>query len=66
MSTMHFRGRKQFREEWSRPLRRANGGRDGVQPVNVDNGMAVVAFDEQRIGAEDITRITRESIEHLG
>jgi copper chaperone CopZ len=66
MSTAYFKVQKQFCGECSLALRRFIGGMDGVQGVNVETGMVAVEFDEQRIGREDLTRITRDSIERLG
>ena len=66
MSKVHFKVQKQFCEECSLALRRFIGGMDGVRDVRVETGMVAVEYDEQRIGAEDLTRITRDSIERLG
>ena len=66
MSTAYFKVQEQFCGECSLALRRFIGGMDGVQGVNVETGMVAVEFDEQRIGREDLTRITRDSIERLG
>lgn len=66
MGKVSFKVQQQFCGECSLALRRFIGGMDGVQDVNVDSGMVAVEFDEQRIGAESITRIARDSIERLG
>ena len=39
---------------------------DGVESIDVEEGKVAVAFDEAKITEEELSRITRDSIEKLG
>ena len=55
-----------FCEECSLALRRFIGNVDGVESIDVEEGKVAVAFDEAKITEEELSRITRDSIEKLG
>jgi copper chaperone CopZ len=52
--------------ECSIALRRFIGGMDGVESISVERGRIAVRFDEDAIGEEKLSKITKESIEKLG
>lgn len=47
-------------------LRRFVGGMNGVESIDVERGKIIVRFDEMKIPEENITKITRDSVEKLG
>ena len=57
---------KNFCEECSLALRRFIGHMDGVEDINVEDGKVAVSFDQAKISEEELSRLTRESIEKLG
>jgi len=57
---------KHFCEECSLALRRFIGNVDGVESIDVEEGKVAVEFDEAKITEEELSRITRDSIEKLG
>lgn len=57
---------KIFCEECSLALRRFIGHMEGVESIDVEEGKVAVVFDGEKINGEDLSRITRESIEKLG
>jgi len=61
-----FRVEKTFCEECSLALRRFIGNMDGVESIDVEDGMVAVLFDKDKMSEEDLFRITRDSIEKLG
>lgn len=66
MKKISFAVEKTFCEECSLALRRFIGGMDGVESIDVEEGKIVMIFDEDKIAGEDLSRMTRESIEKLG
>lgn len=52
--------------ECSLALRRFIGGMDGVESIDADQGAIAIKFNEQEIDEEQLSKITRESIEKLG
>lgn len=66
MKTTHFRVSNNLCGECSLALRRFVGGMDGVESVDVENGMIAVRFNESEIDEEKLSTITRDSIEKLG
>jgi copper chaperone CopZ len=66
MAKAYFKVQKQFCEECSLALRRFIGGMDGVTAVDVESGAVAVHFDERTIPAEQVQKLTRDSIEKLG
>jgi copper chaperone CopZ len=57
---------KSFCEECSLALRRFIGKMDGVESIDVENGMIAISFDDAKISEETLSRITRDNIEKLG
>ena len=57
---------KNFCEECSLALRRFIGHMEGVESIDVEEGKVAVAFDETKITEEELSRITKDSIEKLG
>ena len=39
---------------------------DGVDSVDVENGKIIITFDDLRIAAADVLKISRDSVEKLG
>ncbi len=66
MEKMSFNVGKTFCEECSLALRRFIGHMEGVESIDVEEGKIAVAFDRKKITEEDLSRITRDSIEKLG
>jgi copper chaperone CopZ len=54
---------KMFCEECSLALRRFIGHMDRVESIDVEEGKVAITFDEAKITEEDLSRITKESIE---
>lgn len=57
---------KEFCTECSLALRRFVGKMEGVGSIEVEKGRIAVEFDSEKITAEKLSRITRESVEKLG
>ena len=57
---------KNFCEECSLALRRFIGHMEGVESIDVEEWKVAVAFDETKITEEELSRITKDSIEKLG
>ncbi len=57
---------KIFCEECSLALRRFIGKMEGVESIDVEEGKVAVAFDEAKITEQELSRITKDSIEKLG
>ncbi len=57
---------KHFCDECSLALRRFIGGMDGVESIDAERGSIVINFDEEKITAEELMGLTRDSIEKLG
>jgi len=66
MNVSRFKISNNLCDECSLALRRFIGGMEGVESVDVENGMIAVRFDESTIDEEKLTKITKDSIEKLG
>jgi len=66
MEKVSFNVGKDFCEECSLALRRFIGHMNGVQSIDVEEGKVAVLFDRKKITEEELSRITRDSIEKLG
>lgn len=66
MGKISFNVGKIFCEECSLALRRFIGHMEGVEYIDVDEGKIVISFDGSKITEEELSRITRDSIEKLG
>lgn len=53
-------------DECALALRRFIGHMEGVESIALENGTIVIIFDATKIAEEELTRITRDSIERLG
>jgi len=66
MRNMFFKVQNDLCGECSLALRRFVGGMDGVESIDVERGEIAVRFDETKMDEEQLTKITRDSIEKLG
>ncbi len=66
MKKVSFGVEKHFCEECSLALRRFIGNMDGVESIDVENGMIAMSFDDAKIPEEVLVRITKDNIEKLG
>ncbi|MDA8174581.1 MAG: heavy-metal-associated domain-containing protein [Nitrospiraceae bacterium] len=66
MEKIFFDVKKEFCQECSMALRRFVGKMEGVESVDIENGKIALEFDSRKITPEELSRITRESIEKLG
>jgi copper chaperone CopZ len=66
MEKISFNVGKNFCEECSLALRRFIGHVDGVESIDVEEGKIAVLFDGKKITEEDLSIITRDSMEKLG
>ena len=66
MEKISFRVEKTFCEECSLALRRFIGNMDGVESIDVEEGKIAVVFDSARITEEELSKLTRDSIDKLG
>jgi len=47
-------------------LRRFIGKMEGIESIDVENGMIAISFDDAKIAEETLSSITRDNIEKLG
>lgn len=66
MGKILFEVEKHMCAECSLALRRFIGNMDGVQSIDVENGMIAIVFDDSRISRDTISRIMKDSMEKLG
>jgi copper chaperone CopZ len=66
MEKVALKVQKEFCEECSLALRRFIGKMDGVASIDVGRGAVEITFDARKISAQDLLRISRESVEKLG
>jgi len=66
MKKLSLNVQKEFCDECSLALRRYIGKMDGVNSVDTESGKIVIDFDDAKLTAEHILKISRESIEKLG
>lgn len=66
MKKVSFGVEKNFCAECSLALRRFIGHMDGVESIDVDNGMIAISFDDAKIPEEMLVRLTKDNIEKLG
>jgi copper chaperone CopZ len=66
MKKVSFGVEKHFCAECSLALRRFIGKMDGVESIDVENGMIAISFDDAKIAEETLSSITRDNIEKLG
>lgn len=66
MNKVSFGVEKHFCAECSLALRRFVGKMDGVDSIEVENGMITISFDDAKIPEEKLVRITKDNIGKLG
>jgi len=66
MKKVSFGVEKHFCAECSLALSRFIGKLDGVESIEVENGMIVISFDDAKIAEETLSRITIDNIGKLG
>jgi copper chaperone CopZ len=66
MAKALFKVEEKFCDECSLALRRFIGHREGVESIDVEDRKIAVVFDETKIADEELTRLTRDSLEKLG
>ncbi len=66
MEKVSFNVGKNFCDECSLALRRFIGHMEGVESIDVEEGKIAVVFDGSKITEEELSRITRDSMEKLG
>ncbi len=66
MKKVSFGVEKHFCAECSLALRRFIGNMDGVDSIDVENGMIAISFDDAKISEEMLVRLTKDNIEKLG
>ncbi len=66
MKKVSFGVEKNFCAECSLALRRFIGHMDGVESIDVENGMVAISFDDAKIPEDMVVRITKNNIEKLG
>ncbi len=66
MRKVSFGVEKHFCAECSLALRRFIGNMDGVDSIDVENGMIAISFDDAKISEEMLVRLTKDNIEKLG
>ena len=66
MKKVSFCVEKHFCAECSLALRRFIGKMEGVEAIDVENGMIAISFDDAKIAEETLSSITRDNIEKLG
>ncbi|OGW27791.1 MAG: hypothetical protein A2X59_05455 [Nitrospirae bacterium GWC2_42_7] len=57
---------KSFCEECSLALRRFIGNMEGVESIDVEDGKIAITFDDLKVTAEALLKITKDNIEKLG
>lgn len=53
-------------DECALALRRFIGHMDGVESIDTENKKIAVVFDQTKMSEEELTRLTRDSLEKLG
>jgi len=66
MEKLSINVEKHFCEECSLALRRFVGHMEGIESIDVEEGKIAIAFDDSKVTKEELSRITRDSIEKLG
>jgi len=66
MAKALFKVEEKFCDECSLALRRFIGHMDGVESIDVEDKKIAIVFDGAKIPEEELTRLTRDSLEKLG
>ena len=66
MEKIAFNVGKEFCDECSLALRRFIGHMNGVESIDVEKGHIMVEYNNSQITEDELSRITRDSIEKLG
>lgn len=66
MEKISFNVGKEFCDECSLAVRRFIGHMKGVESIDVESGHIMVEYNSSQITEDELSRITRDSIEKLG
>lgn len=66
MGKISLNVQKEFCAECTLALRRFIGKMDGVESVDVESGRIEISFDDLKIPASTLMKISKDSIEKLG
>ena len=66
MQKLLFKVEEQFCDECALALRRFIGHLEGIQSIDVEEKKIAVVFDAAKMTEEELSRITRDSLEKLG
>jgi copper chaperone CopZ len=66
MAKALFRVEEKFCDECSLALRRFIGHMDGVESIDVEDKKIAVVFDAAKMTEQELSRITRDSLDKLG
>lgn len=66
MAKALFKVEEKFCDECSLALRRFIGHVNGIESIDVEDRKIAVLFDETKIAEQELTRLTRGSLEKLG
>ena len=66
MKKFLFKVEEKFCDECSLALRRFIGHMEGIESIDVEDRKIAVVFDAAKMTDEELTRITRDSLEKLG
>jgi copper chaperone CopZ len=66
MQRITFKMRKEICDGCSLALKRFIGHMDGVESIDAEDGTLVIEFNDSKISREELSRITKDSIEKLG
>jgi copper chaperone CopZ len=61
-----FKVEEQFCDECALALRRFIGHLEGIQSIDVEEKKIAVVFDAAKMTEEELSRITKDSLEKLG
>ncbi len=66
MAKILFKVEEKFCDECSLALRRFIGHMDGIESIDAEDRKIAVVFDGTKMTEEEITTLTRDSLEKLG
>ncbi|MBI4847411.1 MAG: heavy-metal-associated domain-containing protein [Nitrospirae bacterium] len=66
MQRITFNMQKDICDDCSLALKRFIGHMDGVESIEAEDGRLVIDFNSSKISMEELSRITKDSIEKLG
>ncbi len=66
MQKLLFKVEEQFCDECALALRRFIGHLEGIESIDVEEKKIAVIFDAAKMSQEELSRITKDSLEKLG